>query len=367
MKKPNFRKIKNGVDKDFFWGKRPIRLEINTKSIGKEVIEMIRKKCIFLGVLAGLGIALLRPEMALFAQAKYPTKAIELVVAFSPGGGSDAVARIMGKYLSAQLDVPINIVNKPGGNQIPAVLSVLNARADGYILLQELNTTSSLQTMVKDLPYKLGDRTYGPMMVEGPMVIVANGKSPWNSLKDVIEAAKKDPSSFTWGRLGGTATADLTIMKLLLAGGVDITKTKPVGFPGTGPAVTAVGGGHIMLASDGAASVIPLQSSGIVKALAVTGDKRLASMPDVPTTKEVGFPSVDVITWFGISGPKDLPKSVVDRLDAAAKKVVENPDFAKYLEAIGRYPRYISPDQTRDYVFKEAEGYKLFFSQIPSK
>lgn len=177
------------------------------------------------------------------AQPKYPTKAIELVVAFAPGGGSDAVARIQAKYLAAELGVPVNVTNKAGGNQVPAVVAVTGAPADGYMLLQELNTTSSLQTMVPDLPYKLQDRTYGPMMVDGPMVIAVNGKSPWNSLQDVVDAAKKDPGSFTWGRLGGTATADLTLMRLLVTGGVDLAKTKPVSFAGTGPAVTAVAAG----------------------------------------------------------------------------------------------------------------------------
>jgi tripartite-type tricarboxylate transporter receptor subunit TctC len=317
-------------------------------------------------ILALLGFGLFVPIHEASAQAKYPTRAIELVVAFAPGGGADAVARIMAKHLSTQLGVPVNIVNKAGGNQIPAVLSVLNARPDGYTLLEELNTTSSLQSTVSDLPYKIEDRSFGPMMVEGPMVLAVNGKSPWNSLKDLLDAAKKDPSSFTWGRLGGTATADLTIMKLLVAGGVDLAKTKPVAFTGAGPSVTAVAGGHIKLASDGAASVIPLKASGDVKALAVTGTKRLASMPEVPTTMEAGFPSVDVITWFGISGPKDLPKNVMDALAAAAEKVVEDPTYAKELGAVGRYPRFLSPVQMREFVRKEAEDYKGFYASIPS-
>ncbi len=327
---------------------------------------MFRQKWVVgLGVILA-GMALMAVfSMAFSAETKYPTKAIEFVVAFTPGGGADAVARIIAKHISGPLGVPVNVTNKPGGNQIPAVLSVLKSRPDGYTLLSELNTTSSLQAVVKDLPYKLENRTYGPMMVEGPMVLVVNGKSPWNSLKDVIEAARKDPASFTWGRLGGTATADLTIMKLLLAGNVDIARTKPVAFPGAGPSVTAVGGGHIMLGCDGAASVIPLRTAGHVKALGVTGGKRLPSLPDVPTTTEQGLGSVDVITWFGISGPPALPKGVLERLDAAAKKVAEDPAFAKDLEGAGRYPRYLTPEQTRAFVLKEAEGYKALFAKFP--
>lgn len=325
---------------------------------------MTKRKSIIFFVTAMLMVALLRPSGTAFSgEAAYPRRSIELICAFAAGGGADAVARIMAKYLSMQLGVPINVVNKTGGNQIPAVLSLLNARPDGYTLLMDQNGTSSMHAIAKDLPYKLEDRTYGPMMVEGPMVVVVNGKSPWNSLKDVVEAAKKDPSSFTWPNLGGTSNTEMTMFQLMLAGGVDIGKTKPVGFTGAGPADVAVAGNHIMISADGSSGVVPLISSGSLKPLGVTGSQRLSILPNVPTAKEAGFPSVHVVTWFALSGPKGLPKTILDRLDEAAQKVVKEAGFAKDVEAAGRYPVYMSPEQTREFVFKEAAIYKDFFSK----
>jgi tripartite-type tricarboxylate transporter receptor subunit TctC len=298
-------------------------------------------------------------------QEQWPTRPMTMVVAFAAGGGSDVVGRVQAKYLSQDLGQAIAIVNKGGGMQIPGVLSVLDSAPDGYTLLQELNTTSSLQSMTKDLPYKLEDRTYGPMMAAGPMAIAVGAGSPWNSLKDLVEAVKKDPSSLSWGYLGGTATADLTLMKLLVAGGVDISKTRAVSFDGTGPATTALAGGHIMLASDGAANMVSLRNAGTLKILAVSGDKRVPSLPDVPSAAESGFPTVDVITWFGVSGPKGLPKGILDKLDASAKKITEDPNFAQDMDKLGRYPQYMSPDKTRDFVMKEADAFKAVYDKLP--
>ncbi len=311
-------------------------------------------------VLMGVGCGTAAPQ-----QEAWPTKPITMVVAFAAGGGSDAVGRVQAKYLGDELGQPISILNKAGGMQITGVSEVLNSPADGYTLLQELNTTSSLQSMAPGLPYKLEDRTYGPMMAAGPMAIVVNSSSPWNSLKDLVEDVKKSPESLSWGYLGGTATADLTLMQLLVAGGVDVAKTRAVSFQGAGPSVVAVAGGHVMLASDGAASVIPLLKAGTIKVLAVSGDKRMPSLPDVPTAAESGFPTVNVITWFGVSGPKELPKSVVDKLDAAAKKITDSPEFAKDVDTLGRYPQYMPSAQTREFVMKEAESFKAVYDKFP--
>lgn len=300
------------------------------------------------------------------AQASYPTKAVEFVIAIAPGGGADVAARVMTKYLSADLGVPFNIVNKPGGNQIPGVLYVMRAAPDGYTLMLEWQATGSLQSVLKDLPYKIEERTFISVLVAGPPAIVVNGKSPWNSLKDVVEAAKKDPASFTWARSGGaTSVSDLSLMLFLDAAGVPLSKTKAIPFAGSGPAIRGVAGGHVMLAATGAAAALPLMSSGDLKALAVTGDKRLSIMPNVPSASEAGFPQVSIVAWYGFSGPKGLAKQVTDRLAGSAKKMVEDPQFVKDMEKAGRNIKYMAPEQTREYVLKEAEFFKAFYAKHP--
>ena len=261
----------------------------------------------------------------------------------------------MAKHLSEELGVRVNVVNRPGGNQIPAVLSVLNAAPDGYTLLQENSSTSSAHAVIKDLPYKWQERTWGPMMVQGQHVFVINGKSPLNSLKDVVAAVKKDPGSFTWTYLGGGSVTDFVIAQLIGAAGLEPSATKPVAFDGGGPGVTAVAGGHVALSAVGVSAALPLLGSGDLKAVAVTGDHRAPSLPNVPTVKEAGVPEVNMTVWWGFSGPKNLPKPILERLDRAAKKIVDDPAYAKDQVAVSNQPKYLLPEQLEQHVLREAE------------
>jgi tripartite-type tricarboxylate transporter receptor subunit TctC len=287
-----------------------------------------------------------------------------LVVSFAAGGGTDVVMRIVAKFMSAELGVPVNVVNKPGGNQIPSVLSVLNSPPDGYTLLTEQPPTSSIQTLLKDLPYKIEDRSFGPMLVVDPLVYVVNGKSPWNSLKDVAEAATKNPASITWTRLGGISLTDFSILQFFHVAGIDIAKTKPVNFDGSGPGITAVAGGHVAFGNTGPGASLPLRSSGDLKVLAVTGDKRVSVLPDVPTTAEAGFPGADIMAWYGLSGPKGLSANVIERLDGLAKKLSESAEFRAELAKIAVEPKYLKSDQLRDFIFKDVKTFQELTARI---
>lgn len=295
---------------------------------------------------------------------EWPRKAIQLIISFAPGGGSDVAARVIAKYLSDELKVPVNVINKAGGNQIPAIKYVLDAPPDGYILLQEQQANSAIKAFLKDLPFKIEDRTFGPMIVSGPNAVVVSGKSPWKTLKEALAAAKKDPGSFTWVRAGGSSFTDMVTMQLFDLAGVDVTKTKPVDFPGVGPGNVAVAGGHVMLGGGGAASVVSLINSGDLRGLAVTGDKRVTALPNVPSAAEAGFPESYLVNWYGISGPMKLPREVLDRLDKAVQNMVKSPAFAKDLESIASYPLYKSPAEFREFALKEAELYKKLAARI---
>lgn len=299
-------------------------------------------------------------------QGGYPRKAVEVVVSFAPGGGSDVVARVWTKYFAEELKVPFNVVNREGGNQIPAIQSVLNAPTDGHTILQEQQANSAIKATLKDLPFKLEDRTYGPLMIGGPNAFVVNGKSPWNSLKDMIDAAKKDPASFTWVRTGGSSFTDMVTLQLFDIAGIDASKTKPVDFQGVGPGNTAVAGGHVMLGGGGAGSVVSLVQSGDLKCLAVTGDKRVPVLPNCPSASEAGFPQSNLLNWYGISGPVNMSKEALDKLDATAKKLSDNAQYKQDLEKIASYPIYMPPAQAREYILKEADVYRKLVAQFKS-
>lgn len=300
-------------------------------------------------------------------QAKYPTKAIEYVVPLPPGGGSDLGARTVAKALSKELGVPVNVVNKPGGNQIPGTKAVMDSKNDGYTLIADGASQGSLHVLQKNLPYKLEDRTFVARVMSAPHAFFVNANSPWNSLSDVAAAVKANPGEFSWGWSGGNTTTDFVLLQFFKAAGVDINQTKRVPTAGAGKTVTSVAGNHIKFGAGGASAVFSLAKSGDIKVLAVTGNKRLGQLPNVPTTVEAGFPEVDLNWWIGISGPKDMPQEVVDKLAAAAKKVAEDPAVSQELANIGAYPDYLGAKETREYVLKEAEMFKELATKVEVK
>lgn len=316
--------------------------------------QWIRLVCLSVSVclLGGAGTAY-------SASKPYPTKAIEYVLGAAAGGGTDVPGRVFSKYFSQVLGVPFNVVNKPGGNAIPAVLSVLSATPDGYVLLLEQESSGALQALQPNVPYKFEDRTFGPMWgKQYGIAIFVNGKSPWKTLKEAAEAMKKEPASYSVSWLGGTTMSDLTLLQFLSAAGIDVSKVKRVKFDGSGPAQIAVAGGHVHLGTGGPGATLPLVASGDLKVLAISGDRRITTLPNVPSATEAGFPSVDVRMEVGISGPVRLPKNIVERLDQAAKKVAENKDFQKELDATGMEVVYIPSSQARDHNLKRRDIFK---------
>ena len=328
---------------------------------------MTRKRWIlWLGLmsLVAIGVVALSSGCSA-ASSNWPTKAIDLTISFAPGGGSDVAGRVMAKYLSAELKVPVNVVNKPGGNQIPAVLSVLQSQPDGYTLLLDQPANSTIQNTLPDLPYKLEDRSFGPMMVTGPNAYAINGKAPQNNMKEFIDYYKAHPTELTWAG-GSVSVSSFAFLQFFQAAGIDSTKVKEVQFDGIGPGNTAVAGGHVVLGGGGASSVVGMYKSKDLKVLAVTGDKRVPILPDVPSGKELGL-NLTMMNWFSISGPKGLPKNVMDRLEEAAKKISQDPAFAKDCEQIASYPIYMSGADTKNYVLKEADDMKKLAASIGAK
>lgn len=297
------------------------------------------------------------------ANAAWPEKAIQWVVVFAPGGGSDVIARTITPFISRELGVPVNVINKPGGNQIPAINYVMNSPPDGYILLQEQQAASAIKAILKDNPIDIGNRTFGPLIAGGPNAIIVNGDLPWNSLQDMVDFIKKNPEEFTYYRGGGSSFTDMVNKRLFQLAGVDASKLKPVDYEGAGPANVAVAGGHIMMGGGGAGSVISLVRSGDVKALAVTGDQRVSALPDVPSAAEAGFPELDLVNWYGVSGPPGLPDEVMERMDQVIRKLSKDPEFIEALKKTTHYPFHKPPEETRPFVLKEAEFYKEMAGQ----
>ncbi len=286
---------------------------------------------------------------------KYPTKGIDAIVPFAPGAGTDLMGRVVAEALSKRWKSPVTVVNKPGGNTIIGVNDVMRAASDGYTILIDSPGSSSMQVGMKDLPYKVEARSFLVRAAASPMAFIVPQNSPWKNLKDVVEAAKKDPGSLTWTSLGGTSGVDLLMRQFFAATGVDVPKTKMVTFPGASPACNAVAGGHVQLGAATAGTILPLVGGGNARCLAVTSPERLKELPDVATTAQQGYRTVDTVYWIGFSGPPGLPGDVIKVWVEAVSTVLKDSDVRAKLARVTSVPAFLGPEEFKKFVFGESE------------
>ncbi len=285
---------------------------------------------------------------------KYPAKSVDAIVPFAPGAGTDLMGRVMSEALSKRFGSPVNVVNKPGGNTIIGTNEVMRSAPDGYTVLVDTPGSSSMQVGMKDLPYKVEQRTFMVRAAASPMALIVPHASPWKNLKDLVEAAKKDPGSLTWTSLGGTSGVDLVMRQFFAAAGIDVPKTKMVTFPGAAPACNSVAGGHVQFGAATAGTILPLVSGGNARCIGVTSTERLKDLPDVPTTGQQGFPSVNTVFWIGFSGPPGLPDYVVKAWAEAVSAVLKEPDVITKLARVTSAPTFLGPDEFKKFVLDES-------------
>lgn len=295
------------------------------------------------------------------SQEKYPTRAIEIVVVFAPGGGSDTVARLTAPYLQKKWGVPVNIVNKPGGNALPATMEVYTATPNGYTLLVDQDASSSmLGAVIKDLPIKIMDRSFISLLCYAPMIFIVPSNSPLKNLEDLIAEAKKDPANLTWCSLGGSGAQDYFFRQLFKAIGVDVNKTKPVMVKGGAQTTAMVAGGHVKIGCTTVASARATAKAGAIRLLAIA-EKRNPEFPDVPTTAELGYPMVNYVFWVGFSGPPKLPSYVVNAWEKALQELLKDAEFTSRLNNAGFYPFYLNSLAMKEYVRKQMEEVEELF------
>jgi len=251
---------------------------------------------------------------------------------------------------------PVNVVNKPGGNTLPACVEVFQARPDGYTILADgLGSSSMLPLVVKDLPFKVMDRTFIAAMSHFPFVFAVAPDSPFKNLKDIEAEAKKDPGAFTWASLGGAALHDFAFRQFLKAIGVDVLKTKPIMSKGGSEAIVLTAGKNVKVGGGSAPTCFSPLKGGIVRGIGITSEKRWPELPDIPTAVEQGFPSVKVTQWIGFSGPPNLPAPITAMWDKVVQEMVQDQKIISQLSNIGAIPFYLNPQATKDFVKKEME------------
>jgi tripartite-type tricarboxylate transporter receptor subunit TctC len=287
------------------------------------------------------------------AQAPYPTRPIECVIPFAPGGPTDTAIRIIQPQLSANLGVPLVLVNKAGGGGALGMDAVAKAKPDGYTLAATVRSTVTILPATQpDVTYKLSDfAVVGAFAVDSQVVLVKAG-SPWKTLEELVEFAKKNPGKLSYGTAGLGTNSFFTMELLKLTYGLDMTH---VPFGGSGPVKNAVLGGHVQV---GAASLSPMLSvlrSGDVVALVTSATKRIPSIPNVPTMTEKGQPDASLSTWAEIYAPAKTPRPIVERLAQALEKTMKDPAVVSAIEKAGLVVEYHGPEDTLKLIQRENE------------
>lgn len=290
-----------------------------------------------------------------YSQPKYPTKPIDIIVPFKPAGGTDSVIRVIAPFLNKKWGVPINVVNKPGGNTLPGSVEVFDSSPNGYTLLADCNASSSmLGVVIKNIPFSIMDKTFLGIVANGPLALMVNAKSPYKTIEDVKSEVRRDPDNFTWVSLGGVSGPDFITRQFFKAIGVDVSKTKPVMGTGGTDVQTLVAGGHVKLGGTNIISAKAAIQAGLIRVLGIAR-VRDPDFPNIPTFAELGYPGINHVWWVGFSGPPKIPSYIVDTWDKALKEIMKDPEYVSRLKGIGFYPFYQNSGDMKEYIRKETE------------
>ena len=283
-------------------------------------------------VLAGLAAAL---TISLAAPAAdYPSHPVTIIVAFTPGGPSDVLARIIGRRLQDILHQPFIIENRPGSGGNIAAEQAAHAGPDGYTLLMGNNSILATNAaLYKKLAYD-PEKDFVPISLIGTQanILVVNPSVPANTMAELIALAKASPGQLNFASSGFGAAAHLAGELFKTEAKVNIVH---VPYKGAAPALNDVMAGHVHMMFATAASVIGLIKSNKVRALAVTTPARTALLPELPTVDELGIKGFDATTWHGLVAPAGTPKAIIDTLNFATVAALKDPDTQKALTDLG--------------------------------
>jgi tripartite-type tricarboxylate transporter receptor subunit TctC len=260
------------------------------------------------------------------AQAQnYPTKPIHILVPYAPGGISDIASRIVGAKLTEAWGQQVLVENRPGGNGFIAMAAAAKAAPDGYTMVMATGGDVAINpAMFKEMPYDV-ERDLAPiaMVSDAPLVLAAHGGAPYNSVADVIAAAKAQPGRISVATPGNGSINQIVLEWMALNTGA---RFQHIPYKGGAPAAAALAAGDIPLGILASSSVAPHVKSGRVRVLAVTMGKRSTLNPEWPTLQQEGVKEVDASNWTALFAPKATPQPVIDKLNAEVVKILHMPD-----------------------------------------
>jgi tripartite-type tricarboxylate transporter receptor subunit TctC len=309
------------------------------------------RKTIVVALTSVLGIFYFAAPAA-WSQEKYPSRPIELVVAFPAGGFADVTGRIFAEEMSKVLNAPVAPINKGGATGSLAATSMLNAPRDGYSLL--VNTLGGMvlaPVTLRDITYDT-NRDFYPVafITSAPDGLTVRAESPYKTIHDLIDAAKKNPNKLSYGTAGTGVGGHFNAVIFSQSAGI---KIKHVPYKGGGEYIPALLGGHLDFVVGTAIPILPHENAGKVRTLALMGRNKMKALPNIPTTAETGIKGDYLDSWAGCFVAAGTPKPIIDTLVAAAEKVIKSKDFGARIEKTGGTVQYVSPSEFQSMIEKE--------------
>jgi tripartite-type tricarboxylate transporter receptor subunit TctC len=279
------------------------------------------------------------------SQERYPSKPIQVIIPYGPGGTHDINARVVHSQLQEILKIPMIHINKPGGGGVVGSAFAKEQKPDGYtILYGGLTVVVELPIVTPNCPYKMEDFIPIARVTYGGLVLCVKKDSPWNSLDDFIRAAKKEPGKISVGIPGIGTTHHLVAKLLEVEAGIELNI---IPFKGDSHSITTLLGGHVPAIMVGWTGITPHMKSGEVKILADSAPERHAIFKDVPLFREKGFPEVTLLSWTGPFVRTGTPESIIRTLDEAYKEAATHPSIVTLLEKGGTTAGYLSSEEVK--------------------
>jgi len=315
-----------------------------------------------IAVRSGLHVAMVAmatlffPTVTLHAQQAYPERPVRIIVPSAPGGGTDALARLLAQHLSSVMGQQFFVENRPGASSIVGTEAVARSPADGQTLLFGAATITINHVMYKTLPYDvLRDLAPITQMVSLPNVLVVNATLGPRSLAEFIALARQEPGKLTYGSPGLGSHLQLSMELLKSMAAIDV---QHVPYKGVGPAINDLLGGHVGSVVSNVITAKPQIEAGKLRGLGVTGATRSSILSNVQTIAEAGVPGYDLLNWYGFFATAGTPSAIVDRLSREAAQFLKSPAMKEQLALEGAEPVGSTPAEFTAFIKREMDTWK---------